>query len=60
MEKRLGRGLDALIPDKTETAGKVMKIRVEEIKPNRFQPRKKFDSERLRELKDSIREKGVI
>ncbi|MCQ9206801.1 MAG: ParB/RepB/Spo0J family partition protein [Omnitrophica bacterium] len=63
MDKRLGRGLDALIPDKTiniEDTQKIGKLKVSSIVPNRFQPRKKFDSERLKELKDSISEKGII
>lgn len=63
MEKRLGRGLGALIPEKADTPDvteKVVKIKISSIKPNKLQPRKRFDSEKLRELKDSISEKGVI
>ncbi|UCD54668.1 MAG: ParB/RepB/Spo0J family partition protein [Candidatus Omnitrophota bacterium] len=63
MEKRLGKGLGALIPEKIATsdmAEKVDKIKISSIKPNKLQPRKKFNSEKLKELKDSIKEKGVI
>ena len=63
MDKRLGRGLEALIPEKItniEDAQKIGKLKVSSIVPNRFQPRKRFDSERLKELKDSISEKGII
>ncbi|MGB4596028.1 MAG: ParB/RepB/Spo0J family partition protein [Anaerolineaceae bacterium] len=63
----LGRGLDALIPGWQEkpspvelTTGKVFSIPVGQISPNPHQPRKKFDSEALEELADSIREHGII
>lgn len=63
MEKKLGRGLDSLIP---EDAGigkgkeKIDRLRLSEIIPNKFQPRKKFDSAKMSELVESIRAKGVI
>ena len=38
----------------------IMNIPVEDIIPNRFQPRLTFDDEALRELADSIREHGII
>ncbi|NQU95702.1 MAG: ParB/RepB/Spo0J family partition protein [Candidatus Omnitrophica bacterium] len=63
MEKKLGKGLGALIPKKVAdsvTSEKIGKIKVNAIKPNRLQPRKKFNPEKLKELKDSIKEKGVI
>lgn len=63
MEKRLGKGLGALIPEKTATSGdvgKIGKLKVSLIAPNRFQPRKRFDDEKLGELKDSIVGKGII
>jgi len=60
MDKRLGKGLGALIPEKAEASEKVSKLKVESITPNKFQPRKKFNSEKLTELKDSIKAKGVI
>lgn len=62
MEKRLGKGLGALIPERaTEEKGDSVKnINVNKISPNKMQPRKKFDSVKLEELKNSIKEKGVI
>lgn len=60
MEKKLGKGLEALIPERLEQSEKISKIRVDSIKPNRLQPRKKFSEEKLKELMDSIKEKGVI
>jgi len=62
MEKRLGKGLGALIPEKADSSDaseKIAKIKISSIKPNKLQPRKKFDSEKLRELKDSIRERSL-
>ncbi|MFH1380618.1 MAG: ParB/RepB/Spo0J family partition protein [Candidatus Omnitrophota bacterium] len=63
MEKRLGKGLGALITEKdanTATSDKVNNIRISLITPNKLQPRKEFNEEKLRELKDSIKEKGII
>ncbi len=64
MEKRkaLGRGLEALIPTLAieKELQTVVNINVNEIKPNRFQPRQNFIPQMMQELKDSIREKGFI
>lgn len=38
----------------------VLQIHVEDIIPNRFQPRLNFDEQGLKELADSIREHGII
>jgi ParB family chromosome partitioning protein len=67
----LGKGIKALIPDlpqevKSEEKflGKekrgVLELKVENIKPNPFQPRGSFDPGKLDELANSIKEKGVI
>jgi len=60
--KRLGRGLEALIPPrktKTPAAG-VTHIPISRIKANPQQPRKNFDDQALVELTDSIILKGII
>jgi len=36
------------------------KIRITEIAPNKYQPRKNFDEENLNDLVNSIRERGII
>jgi ParB family transcriptional regulator, chromosome partitioning protein len=56
----LGKGMSALLPvfEKEQTSYFICPI--EDIKPNRAQPRKTFTSEKLDELAASIREKGVI
>jgi len=66
MSKRkvLGKGLSALIPDAAVTtagggAG-LVSITVDEISPNRYQPRRDFDDVKIEELASSIREKGII
>ena len=64
----LGNGLDALFSDSirqdsfnsVEDGEAVEKIKITEIEPNRDQPRKKFDEEKLEELATSIKEYGVI
>ena len=69
----LGKGLDALIKQTQEvmqmpaeaaqqaqTPGmSVTKIAINKIVPNRFQPRRVFDEEKLQELAQSIKEHGL-
>lgn len=64
--KALGKGLSALIPDfergvqETNGSQGVTELLIDEISPNRLQPRKYFDGEKLAELAASIKENGVI
>ena len=59
--RALGRGLSALLSDKPETTSEEMiEIDLDLIEPNNFQPRTKFDEERLEQLAQSIRENGII
>ena len=62
MKKRgLGKGLDAIFAENTaESTEGAVSVRVSEIEPNRYQPRKEFDSEALSELADSISQHGVL
>ncbi len=63
---RLGKGLDALIRVQPESAAPALEVHgvaeipVDKIRPNPYQPRVEFDPEALEELKNSIREKGII
>lgn len=61
MNKRLGKGLDALIP-KLEIGDDeaVMDVAIGELRPNPYQPRKHFSEEALEELTSSIREHGIL
>jgi ParB family transcriptional regulator, chromosome partitioning protein len=57
----LGRGLGALIPggSAVERRGVVM-LGIEELQPDRGQPRRYFDEQHILELAESIRAKGVL
>ncbi len=56
----LGRGLDALLPDSSESENSITLIPLTELDPNPTQPRQGFDDEAIRALSDSIREAGVL
>lgn len=68
--KGLGRGIDALFGGSFESLEELEKVdtlqeqvqelKIEEIRPNPYQPRKEFNDEALQELADSIREQGVF
>jgi len=60
--KALGKGLGALIqqPLTSQKQDRVENIPLDKIIPNQYQPREKFEDQALRELEESIREKGVI
>ena len=64
--KALGKGIEALIPDfeegvpESEHTGGSVDLLIDEIVPNRLQPRKHFDDEKFNELERSIREHGVL
>lgn len=59
----LGKGLASLIPEsdlKFNDREQVLTIDINLIKPNKDQPRKNFDDEKLMELANSIKEHGII
>jgi len=66
--KALGKGINALIPDfemgvpesHENGPAKNTELLIDEISPNRFQPRKYFDDDKLEELVTSIRDNGVL
>ena len=58
-KKGLGRGLSSLIGDSDIKTSKD-KISISSIVPNKNQPRKLFEKEALDELKNSIKERGII
>jgi ParB family transcriptional regulator, chromosome partitioning protein len=61
-----GKGLSALIPDfemgvpEVNSNESMRELLLDEIIPNKNQPRKFFDDDKLQELVDSITEKGVL
>lgn len=61
MSKRLGKGLDALLPALSiGDDDKVVEIPLSQLRPNPYQPRRNFNDESIQELADSIKEHGVI
>lgn len=56
----LGKGMAALLPVVEEEGKSYFHCPIEEIKPNKAQPRKTFAGDKLEELAASIREKGII
>ncbi len=63
MNDRLGRGLEALIHDIDEQEHPdtgITTVPIGRILPNRYQPRKNFDMDKLKELAESIKENGII
>jgi ParB family chromosome partitioning protein len=60
--KALGKGLRALIPEAESPTGeaKFHELDIELIIPSDFQPRERFDREKLEKLARSIREEGVL
>lgn len=61
-ERRLGRGLAQIVESSStaRTNPNVVSIRVDQIKPNRYQPRDTIEPEGLAELAASIKQLGVI
>lgn len=56
----LGRGLDSLFNENSSDEKGVVTVRLNDIEPNREQPRKDFDEEALSELADSIKKHGLL
>ena len=59
LKKGLGRGLSSLLGD-TSKKIESNKLSINDIRRNKFQPRKSFSKESLEELTNSIKEQGVI
>ena len=60
-KKVLGRGLSALLPGPAERAEvEFLRIPVQDIRASAHQPRRTFSTDDLRELVESVREKGVL
>ena len=69
-KRGLGKGLDAMIPAKVTpkeapkaeapAEGQVVNVNITKVEPNRNQPRKTFDEDKLLELADSIKQHGIL
>ena len=60
IKKGLGRGLSSLIGENKKDASSTNKISVSSLVPSKFQPRKYFDEEKLNDLSNSIKERGIL
>jgi ParB family transcriptional regulator, chromosome partitioning protein len=60
IKKGLGRGLSSLIGETKKETSSTNKISVSSIVPSKFQPRKYFDEEKLKDLSNSIKERGIL
>ena len=59
IKKGLGRGLSSLIGER-ELEKNVNKIPISDLISNKFQPRKIFEENNLKDLTNSIKERGII
>lgn len=63
-QRRLGRGLEALIPSTTDAAtaatSDIKRISLSSIRANPFQPRREFRPDELAELEASLRASGLL
>ncbi|MDP4161501.1 MAG: ParB/RepB/Spo0J family partition protein [Bacillota bacterium] len=61
MAKGLGKGLNAFFPKmEADIEETIREIKVKELRPNPYQPRKVFEPEAIEELKLSILEHGIL
>lgn len=62
IKKGLGKGLDSLFEEDAEIIDEnaIKEIKISQIEPNKNQPRKRFDKEKLVALSESIKENGLI
>lgn len=61
MAKGLGKGLNAFFSNiEAESEEAVQEIKLKELRPNPYQPRKVFQQEAIDELKQSILEHGIL
>lgn len=61
IKKGLGKGLGALIDEGTTNDDKgIMELKINEIEPNKGQPRKYFDDDKLSQLAESIKQHGIV
>ena len=59
IKKGLGRGLSSLIGE-TKVESQKNHLSISDLIPNKYQPRKIFDESNLKELTNSIKERGII
>ncbi len=61
VRKRLGKGLQALIPEIEDAPiAEALELPIEQIQLNPYQPRKMFNEEKLAELARSVEQHGIL
>ncbi len=60
MAKGLGKGINALFNAVDSNEETVEDIKIKDLRPNPYQPRKTFDEDALSDLKESIQQHGVL
>ncbi|MGX1439973.1 ParB family transcriptional regulator, chromosome partitioning protein [Bacillus pumilus] len=60
MAKGLGKGINALFNTVDSNEETVEEIKIKDLRPNPYQPRKTFDEDALSDLKESIQQHGVL
>ncbi|RSL29066.1 ParB/RepB/Spo0J family partition protein [Salibacterium salarium] len=61
MGRGLGRGLNAFFPEESNGEDTVVDdVKIKDLRPNPYQPRKSFTEEAIEELRDSIIEHGIL
>ena len=59
IKKGLGRGLSSLIGE-TKVESQKNQLSISDLVPNKYQPRKIFDEDNLKDLTNSIKERGIL
>lgn len=59
MAKALGKGLNAFFSDASKEEN-VQELKIKDLRPNPYQPRKTFQQDAIDELRDSILEHGIL
>ncbi|MGG3574159.1 ParB/RepB/Spo0J family partition protein [Bacillus gobiensis] len=60
MAKGLGKGINALFTNVDLSEENVEELKLKDLRPNPYQPRKIFEEEALHDLKESIMQHGII
>ena len=56
----LGRGIESIFDENSTYSDKIITLNINDIEPNRNQPRKNFSEESIAALADSIKQYGIL
>ncbi|GEL07570.1 ParB/RepB/Spo0J family partition protein [Salisediminibacterium halotolerans] len=60
MARGLGKGIGAFFPESEQEEDNVQEVRIADLRPNPYQPRKDFNDGAIDELKSSIEQHGIL